>query len=354
MTYYLKQGNTFKVLPGDSIDIQEELPIGTYTTQVSMSGEIFLAKMDDFSVPSKLYGDTSKQTERVLKTFSRRPFATGAMFTGEKGSGKTLLARNIALEGMKQGYPVIVVTGGLKGDNFNSFIQSIHQPAIVLFDEFEKNYNRDEQEMFLSLFDGTFQTKKLFLFTINDMYKIQDHMKNRPGRIYYMIEFYTLEENFVIEYLEDNLVHKERSAEMLAVSKLFQQFSFDMLQAIVEEVNAYNDTLSEILKIMNVKPQSDSVRYKIDLKLNDKQLVVSDDIFRKSPLASDEIRIWYFDADADENASIIFDNNDLVRFDKETGIFAYVYEDDDEKFELILTPTAPKNIFDINQLNAFM
>ena len=59
--------------------------------------------------------------------------------TVEKGSGKTLLAQHTSILAAKEhGIPTIVVNKPWFGDNFNSFIQSISQPLIIFFDEFEK------------------------------------------------------------------------------------------------------------------------------------------------------------------------------------------------------------------------
>jgi len=58
---------------------------------------------------------------------------------GEKGSGKTLLAKYISIAAAKErGIPTIVINHPFHGDEFNLFMQSIQEPVIVLMDEFEK------------------------------------------------------------------------------------------------------------------------------------------------------------------------------------------------------------------------
>ena len=76
---------------------------------------------------------------------------------------------------------------------------------MVLFDEFEKVYDSDEQEEMLTLLDGVFPSKKLFVLTCNDKWRVNQHMRNRPGRIFYMLDFTGLDEDFVVEYCHDNL-----------------------------------------------------------------------------------------------------------------------------------------------------
>ena len=241
MTRFIKNGTSFMVASDESMDVRDMLPPGNYTVkEMPMGGPLYLEHIDDFNRPSKVYGDCLKNTDRVIRTFMDRPNATGVMLTGEKGSGKTLLTKNIAIELAKQGVPTIVINAPWHGDKFNSFIQTITQPCAILFDEFEKVYDRDEQEAILTLLDGVFPTKKLFLLTCNDKYRVDYHMRNRPGRVYYMMEFKGLDVNFIREYCEDNLKNKNHIDKVCNFTSLFGQFNFDMLKALVEEMNRYN------------------------------------------------------------------------------------------------------------------
>ena len=102
-------------------------------------------QIDGFEIKGKVYGDTIRNTKRVLNTFGDRPATTGVMLAGEKGSGKSLLAKMISVEGAKDGIPTIVINAPWVGDKFNAFMQMIEQPCMVLFDEFEKVYDSDDQ-----------------------------------------------------------------------------------------------------------------------------------------------------------------------------------------------------------------
>ena len=86
------------------------------------------------------------------------------------------------------------------GSNINHYVEAfgdmdVHQAAKLqpIIDEFEKIFSGEKQQHILTLLDGVFSTHKLFLLTCNDKWKIDSHMRNRPGRIYYMIEFEGLE-----------------------------------------------------------------------------------------------------------------------------------------------------------------
>lgn len=252
MTKFFKSGNTYRVAPGDSVDVRDELPAGNYVVKFSPMEGFWLETAEPFKIPSKIYGDCLANCDRILNTFDRRRTNTGVMLVGEKGSGKTLLARQIAISSKM---PVIIINTDYCGDGFNSFLSAITQPSIVMFDEFEKVYDREKQEKILTLLDGTFQSEKLFVLTSNDKWKLDSNMKNRPGRIFYLIEFDGLAEDFIRQYCADNLLDQSKTDKIVEVSALFDKFNFDLLSSFVEEVNRYGENPVDLVRVLNAKPE---------------------------------------------------------------------------------------------------
>ena len=365
MSYYMKSGNTFRIATKESMDLHDQLPAGNYVVKMDPFDNFYIEQIESFDVPTKMYGDTIRNTDRIINSFWDRNKSTGVMLVGEKGSGKTLLSKNICVELAKQNVPTIVINAAWHGDKFNTLIQSIQQPCIVMFDEFEKVYNSEEQEALLTLLDGIYSTKKLFLLTSNDKWRVDSHMRNRPGRIFYMVNFTGLDEAFIREYCYDNLAKAELKTidTIVNIASIFAAFNFDMLKALVEEMNRYGESPQEAMRILNVKAEFDGgTSYSVEIYKGDRKADrVSPSIWNGAPLSSKEINInWRFipkkksettegvtstlsavlasDDDEDGWGDKDFTTDDLVKFNNKTGQF--IFEKDG--VTMILVKETPK------------
>lgn len=266
MTYYIKNGEGFHPSKEGSLDIRNELPPGNYLVKMTPQKTLFFESTEDMPMMGKVYGDTTSKAKRIMSTFKTRTASTGVMLAGEKGCGKTMLAKMLTHECKAVGVPCIIVNAPWTGDIFNELIQGLQQPCMVLFDEFEKVYDEDQQEAILTLLDGVFPTKKLFVFTCNSKHKVDVNMQNRPGRIFYMIDYKGLDVDFIREYCEDNLKNKAEIPFICKASLLFESFNFDMLKALVEEMNRYDEPAAKSLEMLNAKPEFNArVEYGISI-----------------------------------------------------------------------------------------
>lgn len=292
MAHFIRFGNTYKIAPAEAFDVWEKLPAATYTVKYNdMADEYFLVKVGNYETPAKLYGDIDKNCDRIMGTFLDRPDSTGVLLGGEKGSGKTLLAKLLSKTALEQGIPTVLINEPFSGDSFNEFLQSINQPAVVLFDEFEKVYSYDLQENILTLLDGVYPTKKLFVLTVNDTYGVNNHMVNRPGRLYYRLTYTGLEPEFVREYCTDVLDNKDHVESVVRLSSLFEAFNFDMLKAVVEESNRYSEHPSEVIKILNTKPEAtDGAPYDVVVTNRSGTVVMNTDTFNGNPMQGVNVR----------------------------------------------------------------
>lgn len=342
MTYFLKNGNTFQVSSKEAMDLHDVLPAGNYVVkEMPMDGPLYLEHIDSFEIKGKRYGDLNKNTDRILNTFMDRPASTGVILAGEKGSGKSLLAKNLSAEAATRlNIPTIVINAPWVGDKFNSFIQSIEQPCIILFDEFEKVYDSDDQEKALTLLDGVFPSKKMFVLTCNDKWRVDQHMRNRPGRIFYMLDFKGLSNEFIIEYCNDNLNDKSHIDKLCSIASLFSKFNFDMLKAVVEEMNRYNESPQDAIRMLNAKPEFDGGnKYAVKLIVAGEELEETDiesNEWTGNPLQSD-VNLHYKEYTTDSKSADVsiddddnwnwtrvrFGRNDLLKIDAAKGTFVF-------------------------------
>jgi hypothetical protein len=316
------------------------LPARVFTIQIDRrDGSLFLEGVDNFVLPPKLYGKVPALAERILSTYIQRSNNTGVLLHGDSGSGKSLLAKQVCVNAMKQlDAPVILVTFPITGDEFSTMLQNINQPCVVFFDEYEKVYEKTEhQNMLLTLLDGVFNTNKLMLFTCNDKYGVNKFMLNRPGRIYYALEFAGLDDAAILEYCNEHRIRAEHTNEILNISKMFRGFSFDMLKAVVEEVLRYGESPVDCLEMLNVKPDMrGESRFVITLKHKGEALDTesySPEEYHGSPLLRNSINIRHYGPfkdviDEGENVEVKIDTAEhLKHCDIRAGHFVYVNGD---------------------------
>ena len=345
MTYVIRMGSAYRMMSEQDIEICDKLPAKNYAVkQNPMSKEFYLEPVDDFVMPKKLYGDTTKKAKRILDTFKSRPLSTGVHLDGVKGSGKTLLAKVLSFEAQQEGIASIVINQPFCGDEFNAFIQSIDVPAIVIFDEFEKVYNWETQNKILTLFDGVYPTKKLFVLTTNDAQSVSNFLKNRPGRIYYSFKFDTLGQQFIEEYCNDNLNDKAQIPAVLKYTSIFSFFNFDMLAAAVEEMNRYNESLQDVLNYLNIVPENKAsetyiVRFVAGdfTKVMEKNhrgfnpnnfsysIYLEDELKELKEAHEDVFKVLekHFALEEYDGKYVEFDPSTLVGFDPVTNVFTY-------------------------------
>lgn len=248
--------NNYQVYKGDA-EMQDKLDTGVYTLHFQKMMGFYFERREPFAVKEKLYGDADHVTDMIINGFEHSERPIGAIFSGNKGLGKSVTCRRLCEKMLGKGYPVILVDEYIPG--IANFIDSVEQECVFFFDEFEKAFRKrsdgdvEPQSELLPLFDGTSSaTKRLYLVTCNNLRDLDDYLINRPGRFHYHIREQYPNVKELHEYLSDKL--KPEYQDQIPDILLFSQqipLNYDCLRAIVFEVNIGNK-FRDVINYMNI------------------------------------------------------------------------------------------------------
>jgi hypothetical protein len=270
MMNVVNSGSRYQIY-GEDVKTYKRLPIASYEVDFhKMIGFFLTARPDLVANEDKIYGNHEKRVDKVMQSFKMSDRNFGIILSGQKGIGKSLFARILAQRCIEASLPVITVTSYVPG--IADFISSIEQEVVVIFDEFEKTFGKqdeyDPQEEMLSLFDGLDNGKKLFVITCNEVKKLNSYLLNRPGRFHYHFNIKNPSGDEVREYMTDKLqsqYHGEIDRIVNFASTI--NITYDYLRAIAFELNQ-GYTFEEALGDLNITRTAD-VRFDLVVIMND-------------------------------------------------------------------------------------
>lgn len=259
----------------DSLKTYGQLPAQSYVVRFSKMSGFFLEQYHDITVTEeKAYGVHNEKVAKVLNTFSAMERNLGVILSGDKGIGKSLFAKMLAISAIGKGIPVVVVDKFYPG--IASYLEQIDQEILILFDEFDKTFGTvqqadneaDPQSTLLGLFDGIVEGKKLFVITCNRLTGLNDFLLNRPGRFHYHFRFTYPDGNEIRTYLQDKTeeTYWGEIDEVVRFSKRVK-LNYDCLRSIAFELNTgikFNEVIKD-LNILNIGKE----QYRFILRLND-------------------------------------------------------------------------------------
>lgn len=255
-------GSNYQIY-GEDVQTYKRLPTMSYEVCFNKNTGFFLSSRPDLLInEEKVYGSHERKANKVMNSFKLTDRNFGLILSGQKGAGKSLFARILAQKGIESSMPVILVNDYIPG--IEDFIGSIEQEIIVIFDEFEKNFakpnneeNFDPQEKLLSLFDGMNNGKKLFVITCNKTTSLNEYLMNRPGRFHYHFKINAPTEEEIKEYMHDKL--KEEYYPMIERVVNFSKVTnvtYDFLRAMAFEINQ-GSSFEEMLDDLNINQSND-------------------------------------------------------------------------------------------------
>lgn len=219
----------------------------------------YLKENGNLNMPKKVYEmeEDTKFIDRVLK-FHNSEYNngnTGILLAGDKGTGKSMLAKRIAL---KSNLPIIIVDSSYPLWQITRFFKKIKTETCIILDEIEKNPRLWPSEDLLIFLDGVQETnKKIVIMTCNKTDGLDDNLFDRCSRIRYYRKYEAnANEIFIKEMIEDKGLKPNQS--LVDFIKRFKVKSFDNINSFLDEYKLYNETtdtnfmLEDVANIMNI------------------------------------------------------------------------------------------------------
>ena len=281
---WLKIDDEVIFMNGDSVSSLKQLPKKVYKVDFNKKMGIFLKESEIKTAHGKIYGNSQNIADHIVQAYKLNDpnRNMGVLLSGGRGLGKTLTTR-LVIEQLKGDFPIIIISEFLPG--LPDFLSNLKN-CVILMDEFEKfmggnangGDNEDDQtkqETILSCLDGnTGCTGNLFLLTANNIWKIDENLKSRPGRIRYHYRYESENADIVRQYCQDNLKRKDIIEEVVKTLGIAKYVSLDIITAFVDELNNFpNLTPTQVMEFFNI--ESSETKYKIHIaaEVNGKQVV---------------------------------------------------------------------------------
>lgn len=223
-----------------------------YVLRQDRNYDVFLEEDKAFEFPEKYYlsKDDEKFINKVITTYNKTDKLTiGTMLSGMKGSGKTLMAKKIAV---KSNLPIIVIDKSVDSGEIEDFFAKINTNVCIIMDEIDKYWRT---QYLLGFLDGVKPTcKKLLVCTCNDEKEVNDYLNDRCSRIRYKKKFNALTKDAVLGILSDIIEDKEKAKS--ATEFIYSHItvvSYDNVIIFGEEIlNFPDESYESILADMNI------------------------------------------------------------------------------------------------------
>lgn len=249
---WMVSGDTFSQISAN-FEVTRILPKGIYNLNIDDSGKWFLTKYaEEFIFSYKLYDLENDFINHFIKTYQHSTGNLGCLFSGIKGTGKSVAAKMIA---NKLELPVIIVKSmGQLNQSMIEYLSAINTECVFFFDEFEKNFDSKDSTI-LQIMDGVYNSdfRKVFLLTTNSLY-INENLIGRPSRIRYVKQFGNLSLNALNEFLDDNLNDLSLKSNVIDFVNTLSISTIDILKSVVSEINIHGwEEFQQYNKVINVE-----------------------------------------------------------------------------------------------------
>lgn len=306
----IKSGGQYDIYHNE-LEVFPDIPVQYYRVILTKTGFHLVKNFDVTITEGKVYGVHTRKIDKVMNSFKRIERNLGVILSGDKGIGKSLFAKMMAMKAVSEGYPVILVDTYYPG--IASFLESINQEVVVIFDEFEKTFKKsgdnNPQDEMLTLFDGFSTGKKMFIVTCNSLYDLNDYLVNRPGRFLYHFRFDYPTAEEITQYLQDKLEESFwGEIDKVVVFSKKVKLNYDCLRAIAYELS-FGESFEEAIADLNIV-NTDVKYYDITVTLSDGTKFYKKEV--RLDLFDKKIERYYFPYNEEDGVYVIFDPTKAV------------------------------------------
>lgn len=275
--------------PSNTAKNVKELPPAIYRYQQTMTGWYLQKIASYYEFPYKIYGTNDAIIERVKAAWKKLPANVGVLLNGLKGTGKTITAQQIVNWAISEGLVVLSVNEPVP---LETIIERVEQPMLVLFDEFEKTHDEEQnpgaQQKILTVVDGLSRSthRRIFLFTTNTK-NVNENFIDRPSRIRYHWEFGRLNIDVIEAVLDDMLdvSLKNIRHEIIDYLNTREVLTIDVVKAVVTECNIFKQSPAAFGDFMNLTEKEDTA-FSVDV-VNENGLTTEISSYYKMRRSSD-------------------------------------------------------------------
>lgn len=308
---FIKSGSNY--IMRDAITSTQVWPLerGVYNLCFDQMTGIYLEYLkDEFDFNFNRYPIDEEFISHVLKRYPTMTKSMGILLNGEKGAGKSVIAKTLA---NKLGLPIIIINSPVPG--MIDFIAKLDFPCLFFMDEFEKNFaERDFDgeaaagQSLLSVMDGVYTdgVPHVFLLTTNNTH-INENLLSRPGRILYLRKYTSLDPEIVNAYVDDNLKDPSKKDELMRELSMLKEITIDITKAIIDEMNIMDISAHEACKFLNIEKTTvfcSVIRYDDDTNEDGSPLTFSD--FKKIMTDYENIKKKEIDHRTEEENALLW------------------------------------------------
>jgi len=314
----------------DITNTYDKLPVGVYQLNYNArENEYFLIKQNDFVLPPKVYGDHGI-IHRWLKSYKYNAHKNmGIILSGLKGGGKTITAQKFCIEA---NLPVILINEPFDGSGFINFLVNPKIGECIIFiDEFEKVYKQSEYSErnkandFLSLMDGAYNTKLIFLLTVNT-FELNEYFVNRLNRIKYRKDYTDLDQETMNSVIDDMLINKGHKDSIGVFFEKINMCTFDLLVNLIKEMNLFNEDALTVGRYLNLR--CEPKRYKV-YEVYDGKDYLCRDLLMSTDAKNITIHrddTYYLPVENEDDYSVKINMDDATVIKQDANNFILIYE----------------------------